>query len=129
MSRTVNVSERVPRVSIEQEVCYSRRPFSDRFRPQQFMRVWSLPKVFHTCGKNCGKSRPCADPGRFRPEKSMFLASHRPESLKNRGFRQAKGQRIEPLGRPPRSHRDEGEPSQPAHLVPAEPVPPGTSNV
>src|SRR6476659_9735025 len=21
------------------------------------MRLWSLPKVFHTCGKNCGKSR------------------------------------------------------------------------
>ena len=20
------------------------------------MLVWSLPKVFHTCGKNCGKS-------------------------------------------------------------------------
>jgi hypothetical protein len=21
------------------------------------MRIWSLPKVFHTCGKNCGNSR------------------------------------------------------------------------
>jgi hypothetical protein len=24
--------------------------------PVAGMYVWSLPKVFHTCGKNCGKS-------------------------------------------------------------------------
>ena len=38
-------------------LCYSLRPSSQsRGRPKD-MHVWSLPRVFHTCGKNCGKSR------------------------------------------------------------------------
>ena len=28
-----------------------------RLPAPQAMRVWSLPRVFHTCGKNCGNSR------------------------------------------------------------------------
>jgi hypothetical protein len=45
----------------------------------QPMRIWSLPKVFHTCGKNCGKTprnleAPSRDPrfmrvmGRAKPQ-------------------------------------------------------------
>ena len=30
---------------------------SARFHRTSGMRVWSLPKVFHTCGKNCGNVR------------------------------------------------------------------------
>lgn len=26
------------------------------FAPQTSMSLWSLPRDFHTCGKNCGKS-------------------------------------------------------------------------
>jgi hypothetical protein len=33
------------------------------------MHVWSLAKVFHTCGKNCGKSRGLAGEREFRAEK------------------------------------------------------------
>jgi hypothetical protein len=31
------------------------------------MRVWLLAKVFHTCGKNCGKSRNLMQVRRFTP--------------------------------------------------------------
>jgi hypothetical protein len=38
-------------------LCYSPRPSGrSRGRPKA-VHVWSLPKVFHTCGKSCGKSR------------------------------------------------------------------------
>jgi hypothetical protein len=50
------------------------------------MHVWSLPRVFHTCGKNCGKSPGWAKCDEFRPEKSHFLAVAGQESLKNRDF-------------------------------------------
>jgi hypothetical protein len=32
------------------------------------MRLWSLPKVFHTCGKNCGKSTKFTIGFEFGPE-------------------------------------------------------------
>jgi len=38
-------------------LCYSRRPSNRSHGCPTHMRVWSLPRVFHTCGKNCGKSR------------------------------------------------------------------------
>src|ERR1700733_3729345 len=38
-------------------LCYSRRPSRLASVPSDHMRVWSLPEVFHTCGKNCGKSQ------------------------------------------------------------------------
>jgi hypothetical protein len=50
------------------------------------MCVWSLPKVFHTCGKNCGKSLGCVDRVRFEAEKSMSSPPSAQESLKYRGF-------------------------------------------
>src|SRR5437867_2971817 len=37
------------------------------------MRVWSLPKVFHTCGKNCGKTPRSAEIGRFKAGMSLIL--------------------------------------------------------
>ena len=55
-ARTVNGSEAVPKVSISAALCYSRRPFTVPLSPVIRMRVWSLPRVFHTCGKNCGNS-------------------------------------------------------------------------
>jgi len=38
--------------------------FSRRFRPRlpSRMHVWSLPKVFHNCGKNCGNSTRSVSP-------------------------------------------------------------------
>jgi hypothetical protein len=56
-NRTVNVSERLQRVSMQSGLCYSLRPSPVRDFPRSppySMRVWSLPKVFHTCGKSCG---------------------------------------------------------------------------
>jgi hypothetical protein len=32
------------------------------------MLLWSLPKVFHTCGKNCGKSTKFSIGFEFGPE-------------------------------------------------------------
>src|SRR6185295_3056323 len=54
-NRTANVSERLRRVSITPEcakVGVLHRPTGT----DHPMRLRSLPKVFHTCGKNCGKS-------------------------------------------------------------------------
>lgn len=56
LRRTVNVSERLQGVSISEEyvtVGVLQKAGSPR---SDSMRVWSLAKVFHTCGKNCGKS-------------------------------------------------------------------------
>jgi hypothetical protein len=50
------------------------------------MRVWSLPKVFHTCGKNCGKSRRCANRARFAGEKSILLGCEARKTLNYRDF-------------------------------------------
>ena len=56
LRRTVNVSERVRGVSIFDEcVRVGVLPMACSGRIDS-MRVWSLAKVFHTCGKNCGKS-------------------------------------------------------------------------
>lgn len=55
LRRTVNVNERVQGVSISKE-CVTVGLLPGQFRPCiDSMRVWSLAKVFHTCGKNCGK--------------------------------------------------------------------------
>jgi hypothetical protein len=54
--RTANVSVRVWKVSMHSGLCYSRVPSIGPAAPSRDMRVWSLPKVFHTCGKNCGNS-------------------------------------------------------------------------
>ena len=44
------------------------------------MHVWSLPKVFHTCGKNCGKSSETADGLQFTGEtRGRRLKSSRDE--------------------------------------------------
>jgi hypothetical protein len=37
------------------------------------MPVWSLPKLFHSCGKNCGKSTGSADIGEFNQKAQPFL--------------------------------------------------------
>jgi len=55
---TVNGSERVLKVSIG-VVCATvgvLQLVSESPTPAVRMRIWSVPKDFHTCGKNCGKS-------------------------------------------------------------------------
>jgi hypothetical protein len=75
--RTANVSERLPRVSIEVD-CVTVGVLRSHATPgahncsqprSKPMSVWSLPKVFHTCGKNCGKSSGFAGAERERAEK------------------------------------------------------------
>ena len=56
LRRTVNVSERVRGVSIFVEYVRVGLRLKRQPRRSDFMRVWSLAKVFHTCGKICGKS-------------------------------------------------------------------------
>ena len=68
------------------------------------MRVWSLPKVFHTCGKNCGKSHEIASSLTVR----LLIGRSR--------------DRHESLGPDPRAHRNQGEPAQLLHLVQADDV-------
>ena len=53
--RTVNVSERIPGVSIEPRCATVCVLSWTVLAGTSFMSVRSLPKVFHTCGKNCGK--------------------------------------------------------------------------
>jgi hypothetical protein len=43
------------------------------------MQLWSLAKVFHTCGKNCGKSRGRGADDRYMAEKAFV--SPAPPSL------------------------------------------------
>ena len=40
------------------------------------MRVWSLAKVFHTCGKNCGKSTGSADDAKIVARKHAVPQIH-----------------------------------------------------
>src|SRR5262245_29406609 len=54
--RTVNVSVRVRKVSMQCGLCYSPVPSRVEITPSGPMHLWSLTKVFHTCGKNCGNS-------------------------------------------------------------------------
>lgn len=50
------------------------------------MLVWSLPKVFHTCGKNCGKSlRSITLPG-FEAEFPRLLVDQAPQPPANTTF-------------------------------------------
>ena len=42
------------------------------------MRVWSLPKVFHTCGKNCGKTTRSVIRFSLRAEFSRILHEAKP---------------------------------------------------
>ena len=55
LRRTVNVSERVQGVSISEEYVRVGVLLTAGSGRSDSMRVWSLAKVFHTCGKNCGK--------------------------------------------------------------------------
>ena len=64
--RTFNRSEGVRGVSNRMALCYSLRPSRawrgiPRFPPRP-MQVRSLTRVFHTCGKNCGKSQKSGAP-------------------------------------------------------------------
>ena len=56
LRRTVNVSERVQGVSIFPDCVRVGVLLAAGSGRSDSMRVWSLAKVFHTCGKNCGKS-------------------------------------------------------------------------
>jgi hypothetical protein len=55
MRRTDNVSEGVRKVSTRL-LCVRVGVLHHRNRRRPAMYVWSLPRVFHTCGKNCGNS-------------------------------------------------------------------------
>ena len=56
LRRTVNVSERVQGVSIFPDCVRVGVLLGAHSSRTDSMGVWSLAKVFHTCGKNCGKS-------------------------------------------------------------------------
>jgi hypothetical protein len=91
---TVNGSERVLKVSIG-VVCATvgvlqpiscLRPQSDR------MRIWSVPKDFHTCGKNCGKSLEFKRPlGLGRQLASIFEGRRFENRIKTRRFADCDG--------------------------------------
>ena len=56
LRRTVNVSEGLQGVSIFLDCVRVGVLLAAGSGRSDSMRVWSLAKVFHTCGKNCGKS-------------------------------------------------------------------------
>ena len=68
-NRTANGSEGVPKVSIG-GVCAKvgvLQPISLVSDPSRLAwRIWSVPKDFHTCGKNCGNSPEFKHPLGFR---------------------------------------------------------------
>ena len=79
MNRTVNGSERLERVSIGTTLCYSLRPSQHVKIPVELMRFWSGPRVFHTCGKNCGKSQVFGNRIDFSHVCRDFLTGETPE--------------------------------------------------
>ena len=68
LRRTVNVSQGVQGVSIFEECVRVGVLLSAGSGRSDSMRVWSLAKVFHTCGKVCGKSIKTAAKPRFTAE-------------------------------------------------------------
>jgi len=67
MKRTFNVSGSLEGVSIWPE-CVRVGVLLDLPGRSDFMHLWSLAKVFHTCGKNCGKSSEMAGRPQFTGE-------------------------------------------------------------
>jgi hypothetical protein len=50
------------------------------------MRLWSLPKDFHTCGKNCGNYSGCLVLLRFLPDIPVVFAQAKAEKPVNSAF-------------------------------------------
>src|SRR5881628_688894 len=99
--RTANVSERIPIVSINLEVCYSRRPSSAVSGPD-------IPCVF---GLSPKFSTPVEKTVENRPHSRRRL-DFWPECHRSRQFHES-------LGANPRPDRNKSEPAQLLHVVPA----------
>src|ERR1700741_3428311 len=54
--------------------------------PAELMCVWSLPKVFHTCGKNCGNSTRSVACLHFCQDLCRFRSTRKSTSAVNRAF-------------------------------------------
>jgi hypothetical protein len=50
------------------------------------MRLWSLPKVFHTCGKNCGNSSKSLRLLSFMPDFQAIYTGAKAENRVKSGF-------------------------------------------
>jgi hypothetical protein len=51
------------------------------------MRFWSGPRVFHTCGKNCGKSQVLVNRADFSPICRDFLGGETSEPRQKAALR------------------------------------------
>src|SRR5262245_31443436 len=80
--RTEYVSERVLRVSTRRAFVLPSRLLQLSQTTADGMCVWSLPKVFHTCGKNCGNSTRSVARLSFNPR---FMGVSDVAKVKSRG--------------------------------------------
>lgn len=105
LKRTANVNEAFQAVSMYGRLCYSRLPRSappdaGLSHPTKYV-LWSLPRDFHTCGKNCGKSWGFVPLLNISPDFFMFSAGAKPEKLEKWTFPRPRPRRSPEFPAPP----------------------------